>query len=588
MDLKSGCHATLLHARLAILDLDPRSHQPFRKDDCILVFNGEIYNFRELRSELESLGHLFRTESDTEVVVSAYRQWGIDAARRFEGMWAMALYDQQTKEVWLSRDRFGEKPLHIWYVDGFFYFASEVKTLAAMAGHWPAIDTDQIRRYLVNGYKSLYKDGGSYFVGVSQIPAGTNRVMSGPTSAPAVPYYSLTYNPTPMKRSEAVDTTRSLLKNSVDLRLRADVPLAFCLSGGIDSTALVSLATELRKEPVNTFSIVDHDERYDESENIQSTVQTLGCSHTSIRTSRVDFWNRIETLVADHDSPVVTISYYIHSFLSEAIAEAGYKVAVSGTGADELFSGYYDHYGFWLASMQRSGADLGPLVDDWKGGYGKFVQNPVLRDPLVFCKKPNERSHIFANAGSFASLMREPFEEPFAETDYTSDTLRNRMLNELYHEAVPVILAEDDLNSMRVSIENRSPFLDSQLASFAYSLPTELLIDRGFSKSVLRDAIRGSAPTDVLDDKRKRGFNASVLSLVDVTSPDTRDRLLDDSPIYDLVDRSAIEFALNSDLSDNTMSKFLFSLISAKSFMDSQAQRSCEITASSLQSGLLH
>ena len=199
----------------------------------------------------------------------------------------------------------------------------------------------------------------------------------------------------------------------------------------------------------------------------------------------------------------MTISYYVHDFLSEAIAARGYKVAISGTGADELFTGYYDHYGFWLAAMADR-PDFETLLADWRAGYGSVVRNPVLRDPATFRRNPDERSHIYLDRDVFNALLREPLDEDFIETRYTADTLRNRMLNELKHESVPVILREDDLDSMRHSIENRSPYLDRELARFLFTVPPEHLIHDGMPKWLLRAAGAGVVPDAVRLDRRKR------------------------------------------------------------------------------------
>jgi asparagine synthase (glutamine-hydrolysing) len=570
-----GRPLTLLHSRLSIIDLDARSNQPYAADNCQLIFNGEIYNYVELRDELVAAGCRFRTDSDTEVIIQAYLHYGPDCVDHFEGMWAFALADMRDGTLLISRDRFGEKPLYLTTIDGTLYFASEVKMLAALSGRRPAADWAQVRRYLVNGYKALYKQPASFFEGVSELPAGHNAIVREPASFVSKPYWNLSYSPQPMTLDDAVAGVRERLGEALRIRLRSDVPLAFCLSGGLDSTALAALATRQFEQQVDAFSIVDSDPRYNELENMSATVEALGCRHHVIHTVTDGFFERMEALVAYHDAPVATISYYVHSYLSEAIAEAGFKVAMSGAGADELFTGYYDHYAFWLAEMSGSPGFDG-LLSDWRQGYGSFVTNPVLQDPMVFQKRPDERGHIYLNRDLFNNLMTEPLEENFFEANYSSSLLRNRMLNELKHEVVPVILKEDDLNSMYFSIENRSPFLDRQLAEFLFSVPGEHLIHDGFAKYLLRAAIKGLVPESVRLDKRKRGFNASIDSLVDRTDPRTRERLLAPGPIFDIVRRDRLEAFLDGDMTDNSFSKFLFSFISARLFLDSVADVSTE------------
>jgi len=567
---KSLC---LIHTRLAIIDLDPRANQPFELGGLVLVYNGEIYNYVEIRQQLEELSVQFKTNSDTEVLLAAYRQWGESCFERFEGMWSLALFDSENQSLILSRDRFGEKPLYTWLVGDTLYFASEIKTLAALAGCKPDVNSDQVLRYLVNGYKFLYKQPQTFFDGVREFPAAHLADLTDAKHPAPRPYWHLRFEARDMSMSEALDGARQHLFDSVKLRLRADVPLAFCLSGGVDSTILAAIAAKTFNQDIHCFSIIDSDERYDERENIQAMVDWLECKHVRVETSRDGFFDRLERLVAYHDAPVATISYYMHAFLSEAIQANGYKVAISGTAADELYTGYYDHYSMWLAHMHGVAAndpsiDFEQLVADWRDGMGGFVQNPQLQDPLAFVENPGQRGHIVLDRDLFANFLKVPFNEGFSERSFADDLLRNRMMNELFEEVIPVILHEDDRNSMLHSVENRSPFLDRNLVEFMASVPTRHLIHDGYQKWLLRASGAGLMPDQVRLDKRKRGFNASIESLVDCEDKETRERLMADGPIFDYVNRDAVEQFISQEMTSNSFSKFLFSFISAKLFFE--------------------
>ncbi len=561
---------TLLHTRLAIIDLDSRARQPFERDNLVLSYNGELYNYLELREILKAKGHRFTTESDTEVVVEAYRQWGVDCVDHFEGMWAIALFDASQNRLWLSRDRFGEKPLYYMRHRGALLFASEVKTLAALAGGWPSPDIEQIRRYLVNGYKALYKRPRTWFRDVAELPAGSSALIETPDVVSPEIYWRVSYAPRRMGAEEALEGVRERLFEAVRIRLRADVPVAFCLSGGVDSNTLAGIAAKVHNAPLHAFSVVDHDPRYNELDNIRQTIDFLNCELHVTETTTEGFFDRLGRLIAYHDAPVATITYYLHAALSEAIHAKGFKVAISGTAADEIFTGYYDHYAFWLAEMS-GGQDFPRLLEDWRRSYGRHVRNPVLKDPLVFVKQPDRRDYIYLNAERFNGCLSYAFNEPFEEVLYTDNLLRNRMLNELYHEAVPVILKEDDMNSMFASVENRSPYLDRRLVEFLFTVPPEHLIHDGYAKYLLRAAGRSYVPEPVRLDRRKRGFNASIDSLVERSDPETKERLLADSPIFEIVRREALEEFLTSDMTDNSFSKFLFSFVSARMFLDQQS-----------------
>ena len=524
----------LLFSRLSIIDLEPRAMQPFSRRALKIITNGELYNHIELRKELNSLGHHFKTKSDTEVMLAAWEQWGESSLDRMEGMWAFALVDIDKQQVTLCRDRFGEKPLYVWETSEAYYFGSEPKYLANLAGIKPNINYEQISRFLVNGYKAIYKRPQTFFQNFGEIAPSNYLTFSDNGSSSRARYWDLKYAPAHMDEKTAVDGVRAHLKNSMKVRLRSDVPVALCLSGGVDSTILSGMAVQDFNENIGTFSIIDDDERYNEKENIDAQVSFLECTNYKIHTSQDNFWDRMSKLIAYHDKPISTLSYYLHSFMSEQISNSGCRVAISGNGADELFAGYYDHYSFWLAEMS-SRSNHSKLIADWTNSYGKYVQNPILQNPDVFLHNSAQRDHIYLNAEEFSSWLIEPFCEPFTESRYSDNILRNRMLNELKHETIPVILHEDDRNSMFYSVENRSPYLDRNLAEFLFTVPSRHLIKDGFAKYLLRSAGTGYVSETVLWDKRKKGFNAPIDSLINRKDPQTKDRLLSQSPIFDIV-----------------------------------------------------
>ena len=557
----------LLFSRLSIIDLEPRAMQPFSRGALKIITNGELYNYIELRKELKTLGHQFKTKSDTEVMLAAWEQWGESSLDRMEGMWAFALVDTDKQQITLCRDRFGEKPLYVWETSEAYYFGSEPKYLATLAGIKPEINYEQISRFLVNGYKAIYKRPQTFFQNFGEIAPSNYLTFSDNGSSSRARYWDLKYAPAHMDEKTAVDGVRAHLKNSMKVRLRSDVPVALCLSGGVDSTILSGMAVQDFNENISTFSIIDDDERYNEKKNIDAQVSFLGCRNYKIHTSQDNFWDRMSKLISYHDKPISTLSYYLHSFMSEQISNLGCRVAISGNGADELFAGYYDHYLFWLSEMS-SRSNHSKLIADWKNSYGKYVQNPILQNPDVFLHNSAERNHIYLNAEEFSSWLIEPFCEPFTESRYSDNILRNRMLNELKHETIPVILHEDDRNSMFYSVENRSPYLDRNLAEFLFTVPSRHLVKDGFAKYLLRSAGTGYVSETVLWDKRKKGFNAPIDSLINRKDPQTKDRLLCPSPIFDIVKKEKIERFLQQDMKDNSLSKNLFSFVSVKLFLE--------------------
>ncbi len=565
----NGAAVCLLHSRLSIIDLDPRSNQPFVVGSLHMVFNGEIYNYKELRAELEREGVECTTTSDTEVLLRCYQRFGRDAFSRFEGMWALAIFNAADGSILLSRDRFGEKPLYYAKRADGFYFASEVRTLETLVGEPFAVDELQVKRYLVYGFRSLCKEDRSFQADVRMLPAGVAADLLPSGELKAAPFWTV---PTPrpdraLTFPDAVAEVRRQLTRSLELRLRADVPLAFCLSGGMDSSSLVALAVKAFGLSPRTYSIIDSDPRYDESRNIEAFVAELGCENHSVQLSTSGFFERLQRLIAYRRAPVATVSYYVHSFLSEAIARDGVKVVLSGTGADELFTGYYDHFLFHLTALKQSEA-FNSLLASWQEHVRPFVRSREMSDVDLFLREPEYRGHLRQDSDLFSSILKSPFAEPFTEERYCADPLRNRMLNELFHEIVPVILVEDDLNSMACSLENRSPFLDSELMKFLMTVPNEFMIQDGYAKRLLREAMEGIVPERVRTDREKRGFNASLNTLVDFDDPETRAYLLEPSPLFEFVSRERLEPLLSGRPLSNAHSKFLFNIINVKMFLE--------------------
>lgn len=569
----SGGHVVLLHSRLSIIDLDRRANQPMRLGDKVIVCNGELYNYLECRKALGDDRRCFRTESDTEVLLNVLDANGLAGLDECEGMWAFALYREADSSLVLCRDRFGEKPLYVFEDETGLYFGSEIKFIAALGGRWPPLNLRQLYRYLVNGYKSLYKTQESFYEGVSAVAPGTALCLDSYGGRAVHRYWTpvLDIQDESLSYEDAVEGARDALIESVKLRLRADVPIAFCLSGGVDSNALIGIAKRVLGYDVRGFTIMNTDRRYEEREMVERSVRELALKHTSIPVDTRSFLPRLRELVNQHDAPVYTITYFAHWLLMKSVAEHGYRIAISGTAADELFSGYYDHHNAYLYEMRNQPEAWAEAVGNWRRHIAPIVRNPYLKVPDMFAKDPTERGYIYLNADTFAGYLKTDWREPFAEEAYSRDLLRNRMANELFHESVPVILHEDDLNAMYYSIENRSPYLDRPLYEFCQRIPTRHLIREGRAKAVLRDAVRGMAPDAVLDNHRKVGFNAPLFSYLDVKDPEVRAQILDDGPVFDHVRKASIEALVLKPELENSASKFLFNFINAKIFLEEMA-----------------
>ena len=337
----------LLHARLSILDVEKRSNQPFEDEPYKLIYNGEIYNYLEIKKELIKKNYKFKTQSDTEVLLKSYIEYGEKCVNYFDGMWSFCIWDSNKKKMFLSRDIFGEKPLYYIKNNNSFIFGSEIKFIKSLLNEQLALNKIKINDFLFNGYKSLNKKNDTFYKKIISLEPGNNLVIDQNFRQKKYKFWR------PQKKNnfykdynEIVESTREILIKTVKSRMQSDVPLAFCLSGGVDSSGLVSIAKKILNKKVYCFSLIDTDQRYNEFKNIEKIQNDLKIKVDFIKFGnfKKDFLNKTKSLIDYHDRLISTISYYIQSYLYNVMSRKNFKVSISGTGADEIFTGYYDHF----------------------------------------------------------------------------------------------------------------------------------------------------------------------------------------------------------------------------------------------------
>ena len=561
----------LFHSRLKILDLNSRSDQPFIKNNIFLIFNGEIYNYIELRNILLNKGYNFSTTSDTEVLMNAYIEYGENIEKVLEGMWAFAIFDINKKKLILSRDRFGEKPIFFSKLQNNFYFGSEIKYIHSLTNTKFEINYDTVKMFLVYGYKSIYKKQANFYKNIFQLQSSSKLFFKSQDEIIINKYWSPNINQAKISIDDAIDGSIYFLENSLRKKMRSDVPIAFNLSGGVDSSSLVAIANKKLNINVNTYSIIDDDPKYNENKNISNNVKEFSTNHTNINLKKSFSINKLIELIDYHDQPLCTISYVAHAMLQEQISKDGFKVSISGTAADEIYSGYYDHHLYYLHNI-RYKSNYQKSLTNWTKYIKDFVRNPYLSDPKLFENKGESfRDYIYLNSKTYKSfLLDKNFNKNFIDVEFNNKSiLKNRMLNELFRETIPIILENEDLNSMKYSVENRSPFLDSELVNFMNSIPVEYLIKDGYSKYILRETTKGLLGDIVRLDRQKKGFNLSIESFFDLNNQENKEYLLADSPIYDIIDKSLFtEYVNREDFQKNSDKKFIFNFINSKIFLE--------------------
>jgi asparagine synthase (glutamine-hydrolysing) len=558
----------LLHSRLSIIDLNKRSNQPFKINNYIISFNGEIYNYKELKKILFDKKIKLKTNSDTEVLLWLFIIYGEKCLDLLEGMWSFAIYNNKSNELFLARDRFGEKPLYYSYIDQEFIFGSEVKFIKSLSKKNYKINYDKINDLLLYGYKSLKKNDKSFFDNIKSLPASHYIKISSKKFVIKRYWKINTKINYKININEALEETKRLLFNSIELRLKSDVPISFCLSGGVDSSILTSYATKKLGLKINTYSVIDSDQRYDESSNIRKIVNDLNCNNTMIKLDNKNFLPNLVSVIEYHEAPMASIAQYLHWNLMKKISDDNFKVAISGAAADEIFSGYYEHFLLHFHHIKKDKKKYKSDVLAWKKNIRPHIRNKFFRNENLYINNPNFRDHIFDGYENNASLLKNIKLKKFREVNFSQSLYLNRRLNELNNETTPIILENEDKSAMMNSVENRSPYLDSSLVNFIFSLNPSYNIQKDVTKYLLKNSAKEFVHKDILFDKKKKGFNSSIDTLLDFNDDYVKDFILSKSKISEFIDQEKLEILLKKKKKPNYLSKFLFNVINCKMFLD--------------------
>ena len=534
------------HRRLAILDLSPEGAQPMlsHQGRYVMVFNGEIYNFGELRSTLSQLGHQFRGHSDTEVMLAAVTEWGVTAAvSRFVGMFAFAIWDTEARVLHLGRDRVGEKPLYYGWVGETLLFGSELKALIQHPQWQGEIDRDALALFVRHGYIPAPH---SIYAGINKLPPGTilSLPASQPQAATPIAYWDLQTaviegrnNPFRGSDAEAITHLDKLLRSTIKEQMIADVPLGAFLSGGVDSSTVVALMQAQSTRPIKTFSIGFTEPKYNEAEYAKAVATHLGTDHTELYVTPKEAIAVIPQLPTLYDEPFADSSQ-IPTYLVSKLAREHVTVSLSGDGGDELFCGYsryftaqsiWDKIGWIPVGMRQVYAKLllSVSVDRWDeiiAQIGKAV--PRLRQP-----QQGVRMHLLGNFlkhkqpsdlyAQMMSLSPDPASivlnstEPETILSHPPDWLKGLDFTSqmMYVDSMTYlpddVLAKVDRAAMGVSLESRVPFLDRRIVEFAWKLPMSMKIRDGKGKWLLRQVLYQYVPRELID-RPKMGFGVPI------------------------------------------------------------------------------
>ena len=494
------------HRRLSILDLSPAGHQPmaFAEAGLSITFNGEVYNYLEIKAELEQIGHTFRTSSDTEVILHAWQQWGISCLHKFNGMFAFVILDHKKNELYAVRDRFGVKPLYYCQDGTSLYLASEIKQIRTSPTYKFNINMPIARQYLATG--AVNHTENTFDQSVRSLPCG-HYIFLDLAKESLDFQIKRWYNLAPKKWAgsfdSAVDEFRKLLTDAVNLRLRSDVTVGSCLSGGLDSSAIVCIAANLLKAKgvfagLETVTACYDAAKYDEWKFAEEVIKKTNAVPHKTFPSFKQLQDEIDAFIWHQDEPTGSTSQFSQWAVFKRTHEAGLKVMIDGQGADEQLAGYGGNdIAFYSGLMKQ--AKIAAIVDEaihYKKENGRYPKGFLISAMRGNMGKVNPVSTVNYLVNT----------EPSSIYTSPSGSLQENLMRQLFSEPLPALLRYEDHNSMAWSVESRTPFLDYKFVEFTLGLPERFVYKRGVRKHILRQAMHNIIPAAIENRRDKMGF----------------------------------------------------------------------------------
>jgi len=517
------------HRRLSVIDLSEVNSQPMQDESgkyCI-IYNGELYNYLDLREELEKLGYTFRSRGDTEVILRAYEAWGPRCMERFNGMWAFAILDRRDQSIILSRDRFGIKPLYYAIQNSTFYFASEIKGLLVLPHLRRRPNEKVVAKYLLTGRVDETEE--TFFEGLFQFPACHWAKLSLQENLPVLrtePYWSLpteTYHGT---EEEAIWTFKELFLDSLRIHSQSDVPIGTCLSGGLDSSSIICVSSLLRKKyqiPNYThlaFGYCPSEEIYSEKKYMDIVAEETSSEMNHIDFTQEEFQKCLPFILEAQDEPFGSASIAAQWFVFKRARERGMTVMLDGQGSDEILAGYHNYFVTLALNLltHRKLSQFFALRSQYQKEVGPFPL-PIRYLPIgmIIGVLPQSLTRFINPATRFYRKMTDATTLVFTQGLIRNNpmdsfqlikplSLREELKVQLQSTCLPALLRYEDRNSMAHSIESRVPFLDYRLVEFLFTLPDDLKIRGVTTKYILRKAMEGILPEAIRNRKDKIGF----------------------------------------------------------------------------------
>ena len=547
----------LLHRRLSIIDVSANGHQPMctENENFSIVFNGEIYNYKEIRSVLQQKGYVFQSESDTEVVLNAFIEWGAACVNQFVGMWAFAIYQHKEKKLLLSRDRFGIKPIYLYHHNDFFAFASEIKALLPLTKVDKSISEENLGSYLAYGtthqpYQNLYKN-------IIDLEPGCNyEIDLSDLSIKKQNYFSLDTVVKPLTNTQNLTQQfEELFNDSIALHLRSDVEIGSCLSGGLDSSAIVHYASQqLGDKKMQTFTAAYKNKTVDESNYakiVANSLQNVTDHYTY--PNAATFLKDLDKIIYHQDLPIGSTSIFAQWEVMKCANQHQVKVLLDGQGADEILGGYYNFAGLQLIELLKKMKFIQFFKQYYllRKNFTPAVKMAVLRAAYYYLPEKLQQKLRATERHSYAFIKETSLKDLSLEVPKRGGKTFSKHSDLSMQFGMYELLRYEDRNSMAFSIESRVPFLDHRLVNFIRALPTNEKINGGWTKLILRKILDNKLPHEIVWRKDKKGFVTPQQEWKNEMM-DTLTKELKELKTPEIVDRDYLLKLCNQDFSNAT------------------------------------
>ncbi len=564
-----------LHSRISIFDPVPRSNQPFQDENGILIFNGSIYNYIELREELLKKKIKFNTLSDTEVLLKFLNYYGVSKINKLDGTWSFAYYNFKKKKLYLCRDRFGEKPLYYLKDKSNFIFGSYYDYIINLYKHKKyKINHNKIEQFIINSWKSSHinQNYESYFNKIFYVKPGTLITINSDGKFKESKYWS----PLKIKIDNNIRFNiakiklKNELKDVVKKRLRSDVPVASLLSGGIDSNLITTIASKFHNIKLNCFSIEPEDKRYSEKKLIELTTKKYKLKNSFIKIKKSNQINLkiMKKLIFGTGNMFPTTTWLAYYYLNEKIRKRGVRVLLTGIGGDELFSGYYVHQLHYLRSIINKKKLFKSKYNEWKNYVAPLIRSKSLNDFGYYLENSKKTEPTFMDRLSIYKYIKRKKLKIRKDKIFFKDYHKNELYKDVMLYSAQGVIPSSDTISAFHGIENRAPILSKQLYELAFSLPGDYLFKNGYSKAILRESMSGVIPSKINKNREKIGFFIGIDEFFNFKEQSMIKFLFSNKKINSLLKIDSIKKMLKKPIKDNQEHHLIFAIINAIFFLD--------------------